>query len=227
MIRFQSLLFMLSVVLVALASLAMSPAAAAAAGKLGTIDLNKVLDQLEEKTFRERQLETFLKGLEDGVNETGKQLKQARGELDILPKNTPSYFSKREEVLRMSARLQADAQAAKLLAEEKKKSLQVDLYEKIGAATAEFAKKNGYDLVVVDDSKERIPEDASPQQAQAAMVNRRVMFAAADIDISDAVASQMNNEFKAAGMGGGAAPPPAVQAPAGEPAVGRVPVRQN
>ncbi|MFM9958138.1 MAG: OmpH family outer membrane protein [Phycisphaerales bacterium] len=211
MARLQSFSVLLAVLVFALGALALSPAASAAGGKVGTIDLNKVLDQLEEKAFRERQLEGFLKGLEDGVNETGKALKQARSELDILPKNTPSYMQKREEVLRMTARLQADAQAAKLLAEEKKKSLQVDLYEKIGEATAEFAKKNAYDLVMVDDSKEKIPEDASPQQAQAAMVNRRVMFASPDIDISDAVASQMNNEFKASGMGGGAAPAPAGQ----------------
>ncbi len=214
MARPQLLPMLVSLVVFALAAFALASPAAAAGGKLGTIDLNKVLDQLEEKTFRERQLETFLKNLEDGVNETGKQLKQARDELNILPKNTPSYFAKREEVLRMSARLQADAQAAKLLAEEKKKSLQVDLYEKIGAATAEFSKKNGYDLVVVDDSMEKIPEDASPQQAQAAMVNRRVMFASPDIDISDAVAAQMNNEFKASGMG---AAPPAPPAPAAKP----------
>jgi Skp family chaperone for outer membrane proteins len=220
----QPVLMWISVAVVALASLALAPSARAAGGKVGSIDLNKILDQLDEKLFRERQLEGFLKGLEDNVNDKAKALKQGRTELDILVKGSPSYISKREEVLRMTAQVQAEAQAAKVLAEEKKKSLQVDLYEKISDATREFAKKNGYDLIVVDDSKEKIPEDASPQQAQAAMVNKRVMFAAADIDVSDQIASQMNNEFKATGMGGaagtsGATPAPASgAAPAAKPA---------
>ncbi|MBN8646121.1 MAG: OmpH family outer membrane protein [Planctomycetes bacterium] len=187
---------------------------AARAVKVGTIDLNKVLDQMDEKTFRERQLETFLKNLEDSVNEIAKQLKQAKSELDILPKNGPAYLAKREEVLRLTARVQAEAQAAKILAEDKKKVMQIDLYEKISDSTKEFAKKNGYDLILVDDSKEKIPQDASPQQAQAAMISKRLMFAASDIDVSDMVAQQMNNEFKATGMGGsGAAPAPAEKKP--------------
>jgi Skp family chaperone for outer membrane proteins len=216
----QPVLMWISVVVVALASLALAPSARAAGGKVGSIDLNKILDQLDEKVFREQQLEKFLKGLEDNVNDKAKALKQGRTELDILVKGSPSYVSKREEVLRMTAQVQAEAQAAKVLAEEKKKSLQVDLYEKIGDATREFAKKNGYDLIVVDDSKEKIPEDANPQQAQAAMVNKRVMFAAADIDVSDQIASQMNNEFKATGMAGSSGATPA---PAPAPASGAAP----
>lgn len=212
----QSVLLSLGAFVFALASLALAPAAHAAGGKVGTIDLNKVLDQLDEKTFRERQLEGFLKNLEDNVNERAKALKAGRDELNILIKGTPSYVAKREEVLRQTAQVQAEAQAAKVLAEEKKKTMQVDLYDKIGEATREFAKKNGYDLIVVDDSKEKIPEEANPQQAQAAMVNKRVMFAAADIDVSDQIAAQMNNEFKATGMGGGAASSPA-PAPATKP----------
>lgn len=197
-----------------------SPASAQVANRaarVAVIDLNKVLDQLDEKTFRERQLEGFLKGLEESVNEIGNQLKQAREELKILKSGTPAFIAKREEVLRLTARVQAEAQAAKVLAEEKKKTMQVDLYEKIGDATREFAKKNALDLVLVDDSKEKIPQDASPQQAQAAMINKRVMFAAADVDISDLVAQQMNNEFKASGMGGASPAPAPAPAPAAKP----------
>lgn len=178
---------------------------AARAVKVGTIDLNKVLDQMDEKTFRERQLESFLKNLEDSVNQIAKQLQASKEELKILPQNGPAYLAKREEVLRLTARVQAEAQAAKILAEDKKKVMQIDLYEKITDSTKDFAKKNGYDLILVDDSKEKIPQDASPQQAQAAMISKRVMFAAADIDVSDMVAQQMNNEFKATGMGGSGA----------------------
>jgi len=199
-----SALTWLTVLVVSLASLAMSPSANAAGGKVGSIDLNKVLDQLDEKLFRERQLEAFLKGLEDNVNEKAKGVKQGREELSILTRKSASYIAKREEVLRLTAQVQAEAQAAKMIAEEKKKTMQVDLYEKISDATREFAKRGGYDLIVVDDSKERIPEEANPQQAQAAMVGRRIMFASPDIDVSDQVAAQMNNEFKATGMGGDA-----------------------
>lgn len=169
--------------------------------RVGVIDLNKVLDLLDEKVERERQLEGFLKGLEDGVNTLAKQLKQARDELDILPKNGAAFVAKREEVLKLTARVQGEAQAAKILAEDKKKTMQIDLYEKIADSTRDFARRNGYDLILVDDSKEKIPADASPQQAQAAMINRRILFAGADIDVSEQVAQQMNNEFKATGSG--------------------------
>ncbi len=179
---------------------------------VAVIDLNRVLDQLDEKTAREKQLETFLKALEDGVNNLAKQLKSAKEELEILPKNGAAFLAKREEVLRLTARVQGEAQAAKILAEDKKKTMQIDLFEKIGDATRDFAKKNGWDIVMIDDSKEKIPSEASPQQAQAAMVNRRLLFASIDVDISEQVAQQMNNDFKA----GGADKP--ADAPAAKPA---------
>lgn len=232
-------LFIAAASLVSLAGVAsfVAPSALAQTAKqqqrpsvVRVINLNTILDTLDEKTDRERELQKFLQGLEDNVNGIKKQLDQSRKEMELLPAKGPAFSAKREEVLRLAARYQAEGQTAKLLAEDKKKLMQIDLFEKMSDAVAEYAKSEGIDVVLNDDSAEKVPDNAPAQQTMSAMASRRVLFAAHEIDISDEVAQRMNNAYKLAGASGGAGggaakpagaaanPPAAATPPAGKPA---------
>ncbi|HVZ93624.1 MAG TPA: OmpH family outer membrane protein [Phycisphaerales bacterium] len=168
------------------------------------IDINKVLNKLDEKTDRENELKTYIKQLGDTIEGTQKELDVEQGNLKILPANTPQFDESKEKVVRLTAKVRLDREMSNALVEDRQTRMQLALFNKIQSATQRLAKKDGYAMVIADDSKTDIPPAAQPDRIQAAMVNRRVVYADAAVDISDQVANLMNNEYKAGGGAAGA-----------------------
>ncbi len=164
---------------------------------VATIDLNGVLETLEERQVREKELQEYIKSLQAKLDDMKKQGQQAQDDLKILPERGKDWEAKREEVVRIGMRLEGEDKLAKALVEEKRKKLSLDLFNKIKDAASRYAQKEGYAVVVSDDAAVEIPLDAPEQQVQAAMVSRRLLYRADASDISAAVAQMMNTEFKA------------------------------
>lgn len=173
--------------------------AAAAPCCVGVIRLNDVLSQLDEKSVQETKLKAFFDEREQAVNALLERVKALREELKLLPTDAPDRPAKREEYARVGAQAKIEADLSQVLAAEKKKLMELDMFNKINDAAAVVAQRQGLSLVLNDDSKLEIPEDAEYREVQGAMINRRVLFAAGTVDISADVANYMNNEFKAKG----------------------------
>ncbi len=72
-----------------------------------------------------------------------------------------------------------------------------DLYESIRDAAVTFAKANGYDMVLVDDGVDPIPEDSTDPIAMIS--SRRVLFAAESMDVTEALIKAMNDSHRSGG----------------------------
>lgn len=164
---------------------------------VATLDLNGVLSTLEEREVREKELQAFIQGLQTKLDELKKSAQQAQDDLKVLPERTKDWKNKREEAIRLAMRLEGEDKLAKALVEDERKKLSLDLFTKIKDAAGRFAQREGYVLVISNDSAVEIPIEAPEQQVQAAMVGRRVLYRADASDISQAVAQMMNTEFKA------------------------------
>lgn len=166
---------------------------------VGVIRLNEVLEKLEEKSVREAELKSFFENRESAVNALLDRVKSLREDLKLLPQDAPDRSAKREEYARLGAQAKVEADLSQVLAAEKKKLMELDLFNKIRAAASVVADRQGLLIVLNDDSQVEIPDTAEYREVQGAMVNRRVMFATQSVDISAEVANYMNNEFKAKG----------------------------
>lgn len=166
---------------------------------VGVLRLNDVLSKLDEKAVRETELKVFFDKKEAEVNALLDRVKALREELKLLPKDSPDRAAKREEFARLGAQAKIEADISQVLAAEKKKLMELDMFNKIKDSAAIVAQRQGLSLVLNDDSKLDIPEEAEYRDVQNAMINRRVLFAADTVDISADVANYMNNEFKAKG----------------------------
>ncbi len=163
---------------------------------VASLDLNKALEKLDERTEREKELQAFVTTLEAELKKLSDQGKQAEEDLKILPQGSPEWRNKRDEAVRLAARLQAEREASQAIALDRQKRLQVDLFAKIKDAAARFAEREGFMIVIADDSAQTIPDNANDQQVQAAILGRRLIFASPATDISEGVARMMNTEFK-------------------------------
>jgi Skp family chaperone for outer membrane proteins len=90
------------------------------------------------------------------------------------------------------------------------------LFQKVEAATAEIAQRDGYDLVLAKQRPE-LPDNVDNvkyEQIVAALSARNVLYASPKADITDAVIALLDSKYKAKG-GGGAARPAAAPIPGG------------
>lgn len=171
----------------------------ASANNVGVVKLNDVLNALDEKSSREAELKRIFAEKEAQVNAVLDRVKALEAEIKLLPKDSPTRNAKREEYARLRAQARIEAQIAQATAEEKKKQMEIELFEKIKDATAEVAPRRGLLIVISDDSQVEIPETAEYRDVQLAMITRRLLYVAPSVDISGEVANYMNNQFKASG----------------------------
>lgn len=169
-----------------------------APGEVATIDINKVLDNLDERVARETELKAFFTELENGVRAYEAELEQAREDLKLLQAGSQQFKNKRNQIVRLQLKIEGEAQLARALADERRKIMHMELFQKIVAATGEYADREGTCIVMNDDSNVEIPiDEISGNQLQAAIVGRRIIYACPDADISMFVAEMMNNQYRA------------------------------
>lgn len=187
-------------VLVALCAVLWAPAASAQTGSAGaaevvTVDVAAVFDKLDEKSAREAELDEFRQARLDELNSLQQRLQALTSELEVLPEGEPERDAKFEEAVRLQATLNFEEEFAQRRVAQKQQQLQLRLFNKIVDAVGRYAEREGHRLVIHDDSGVDIPENIPPQQFQTAIATRRVIFASPSIDITDAVAVMMNNEY--------------------------------
>jgi len=182
------------------ASLAASPTAVC------VVDLNKVMNNLDEKPVRERETKALGEERQKQIDEINAKLKAARDELSLLPRGTEEYRKKVEEVYRLQQQTEFEFEFAKALLNERQARNLIELFNKIQEAAASYAEREGYQIVLrADRAGEPLSlEDGEREQSQRDLATRMILYSADAVDISAAVAQWMNNEFKA---GGGATKP--------------------
>lgn len=177
------------------------------------VDVGRVLEALDEKAVEVQRLGAFGQKLADQVQEIQKQLDAANSDLDVLPKNTPQYEDKQNEAIRLQMKLQGEKEFAKFRLNKEKQRTKLELFNKIVSAAGIYAEREGYDIVLNDDRDMTIPSEQLGQltdpQFESFVQGRRLIYAKDAVDITDAVATMMNNQFKAGGgnagnAGGGA-----------------------
>lgn len=166
---------------------------------VATLDLNTVMEALDERKEREKELEAYIREREAKLQDLAKNGQTMQSDLKLLTKGTPEYLAKREELVRLNGQFQVEGELSKKLVEEKRKQMRLALFEKIKASAEKIAKAQGISVLISSDASVEIPDDASENSVQGAILSRRVLFQDPSIDLSDVVSKAMNNEFKARG----------------------------
>lgn len=164
---------------------------------VAVVSIPKVLADLREREDKEADLRILSERRESVVNALGEKAQAAAQEFEVLPPGTDDWKAKREEAMRLEATFRLETEIAQRTLGEHQKFMQLELFNKIIAAIKAFAEREGYDLVLTNDSGVSIPPNLPDQQFLSAVTGRRVAYASEAIDITDEVAQAMNNEYKA------------------------------
>lgn len=168
---------------------------------VATLDLQKLINGLDELAAKQKEFDRFREDLKAKVEKKKKDVDDAEAALKVLVAGTPEFRVKQEEFRRLTLELKFEGEFAGNMIDERRGIIYAAIFKKITEASARFAKQNGYDLILSDDTKAEMPEVGMENQIRALIVSKRVIVAGDGVDVTDAMLTMMNNEFKV-GAGG-------------------------
>lgn len=161
---------------------------------VATVDLERVINNLNELSDRQQELDAFVAALKGQVEALDKELRDAQSALRILPPESDDFERKLVEVRRLTATLEIEGRLTNTLIDERKGMIYADLFRKINDAASRIAKQSGYDLVLCNDSAGEVPRTPTEAQIRGLIVSRRLLHAGESFDITQDLVQMMNNE---------------------------------
>ncbi len=168
---------------------------------VAVVDVPAILDGLNEKDRLEADLQTAIKDSRAKLEELTKEAMALQEELDpengILKQGSPEYIRALGRLIELQSQAKARSQVLEQTLSLQQGEMLRTLYEKIEAAITKIADRQGYDIVLLDDSTFPLSNPAPFNQTQGEILNRSVIYAHDSTDITDDVVTLLNNEYQA------------------------------
>jgi Skp family chaperone for outer membrane proteins len=169
--------------------------AAAVATRVAVVNVDKVFNDLGERSKIEADINTRISDLQKWLQDQNKDIEAMKADLGILKPDTAEYNKKLDALTKaaISAKVESDFRQRQI---EQEKAIQLEnLYRKMIDAVERVAKNDGYDLVLF---KDNIPESlrgANQQQIDQILQVRKCLYAAPQLDLTDRVKTMLNNDY--------------------------------
>ncbi len=177
---------------------AVAPAPAAAT--IGLVNLEGLMNNLTELKDRNAEVKVISDEMVAKRQKLAEEVKEIETQLSTV---VPA--SNMQERVRMTAELAEKRQLLKIRSEGFSAQIDVinaqiirELYGKVTKAIEEFAKREGYTMVLLDDRGIELSPQMSSDAVNQVILNKRILFADGSVDITERIATVMNNEYAAA-----------------------------
>lgn len=171
---------------------------------VAVVDLGLLAEKLQEAEVERGRLEAEEKRRQTELDQIVNRLKDAQSRFEMLPKDDAAgRFKIRAEMSELEVHVKVRRELLKQGLDIEGVKVTRGLYVRMMEAIDRVAKREGYDLVLVNDSYllGMLPAEVStPQSAenvQRIVRERRVLFASPRIDLTERLISEMNNEYRA------------------------------
>lgn len=165
---------------------------------VATVDLVEVLNGLEEKQVLETKLQASLDSRQKQLDDLVKQLEAVQADLKTLSPSTDAYREKVRQLVELRNLAQTRRQILEQIISAERATMLRDLYGKISASVQRISERDGWDIVLMDDSAFPLPQgDVSDRDMERSIVSRLIVYRHDSVMITGAVVTLMNNEYQA------------------------------
>lgn len=199
---------------IAVAALAAAAAFPDRPARVASIDIERVFLGLDEQKAIDASIKSLGERMAAEKDRLSRELQDLNAELESYKPGSPAYNDALRKVEAAIGAMSAQDQFGQLKVEAERANAMRTLYGRVKEATAAVAKDARLDYVLVNDSIPPI-EPAGFAATRQQMALRRVLFAAQEMDVTDAVLERANADFKS--RGGTVAPPAAAPVPVSKP----------
>jgi Skp family chaperone for outer membrane proteins len=187
----------------AAASFAIQQPAAATAKSAATptaiafVDLGELLEGLDERAVLEQRLERTIAEKQANLQELQDRFKTAQELLEVEQPGTETHRRMVIELYELEAAFKVRQEALTTVISLEKGTTLSNLYRKIITASESLAVRDGWDAILIDDSKMPLSDRPAEREALQAILSRHVIYAAPKISVTDTLRQQMNNAYQA------------------------------
>lgn len=161
------------------------------------VNLEKLMELLDETKQLNDELKVMFDKRSKEFEEVRARAKALEEDVKLLPEGTKERRLKAAEEAEAKSLVEARYQIYQKLIEIDRGELVRQMYTKITASVEAFSKKEGYELVLLDDRGITLPNSGTANTMNTAIQAKRIIFAADGLDITDRIATLMNTEYKA------------------------------
>lgn len=177
------------------------------------VDLAKLMNGLDETKAKNEANKAEGQKMQDELDKLSEQIDKLTKDLQpggaIPDGNSDRRNQAMAELYQDKAMLKAKKETYQTLFDVKRGNIINELYGKITVAIGEFAKREGYDLVLLDDRAIELPpmNTATVNELNPVIEKKRILFARDGLDVTDRLITIMNNQYNSAAPAPGATPP--------------------
>jgi len=165
--------------------------------KVGVIDLEFVFDQFEQTQVLNRKMEAYRKKVAQEADVKQQALQSDQAVLDSFAKDSSDYYKRNEEFKKKVIEYRVWEGLTRDRITESYRWWIERTYQMITDEVASVAKAEGVQLVL---TKDRLKTDVQDvKELLARIINRKVVYADARVDMTEKVLSSLNAAFQKAG----------------------------
>lgn len=173
-------------------------ARAANPSAVAVVDLGVLLEGLDERTYLETELNKEIEQRQQELDTIVKEIERMQEDIKTLPQGDSRTIQKIRDFRIKEVQARALSQFVQEQLSLEKGKMLATIYNKIQTAVCDVSARDGWDLVLIDDSGPSLPELANEQQMNQLILARRILCAADRVDVTADVKTLMNNQFNAA-----------------------------
>jgi Skp family chaperone for outer membrane proteins len=163
---------------------------------VGTLDLPRVLEALDEWKAEMARSVAAAESFQAELIKRRDNLDALAADLDDFVVGTDQYAGAEHALKKSSIDLRAFMSLADLREARTKQRAILRIYNHIREGTAAVSQQEGYGIVMMDDSAIAIPEDSPDVLGDISA--RRVLYASTTLDVTDAIIRHLNSQWQAA-----------------------------
>ncbi len=162
---------------------------------VATVDLERLFSNLDEKGAADIRLQALADDLQKESEAQSRDIELLEQNLDLFPAGSEKYQEATEKFLEATVKLQSLVEFGRRKIDFQKGVTLKRLYTSIKEETRLLAEREGYAVVVVDDSIVDLQSSTEADMIRQISA-RRMLYASPRVDITDALIMQMNNAFQ-------------------------------
>ncbi|MHC5005771.1 MAG: OmpH/Skp family outer membrane protein [Planctomycetota bacterium] len=148
----------------------------AAPAIIGSVDLEKVFNEIDRRAEAETTLEALAEQFQQNREELRQVAEQKRMDMDLLAPGTDKYADAQDAWTQAVLEYRASVEFSKGKLDAKRAEARTRIYQEIVNEAARYAEANGIDFIVADDSGIDLMEGTDLQIVQQ-MSLRRLVYA--------------------------------------------------
>lgn len=171
----------------------------AAPTSVAVVDLVRLFQSLDEMRERNEDVGREARRLREDLENRQRQIQSRMEDLESMNLSGSERDDRILDLRMREGELAAREQGYTALIERQEMRIILDMYPKVNETIREIAGEQGYDLVLLDDRSRQVPRIERGAQAisDTLLKEKRILYANDAIDITQAVATRMNNNHAA------------------------------